>query len=378
MKFVIFTHAITSCWNNGNAHFLRGVARELVRAGHHVTVFEPIDGWSRLNALQDGGSLTQADVGIPAGVVIRLYHSERLDLAQALDGADVVVVHEWNDADLVSRIGERRLRGGRFTLLFHDTHHRAITAPHELERFDLDGYDGVLAFGEVLRQVYLNRGWGRRAFTWHEAADTELFRPCPSTQRDTDLIWIGNWGDEERTEELEEFLIAPVQRLRLKARVFGVRYPQAARERLAAADIHYGGWLPNHRAPREFARSRATVHVPRRPYTRQLRGIPTIRVFEALACGVPLVSAPWEDVENLFPPGCFITARSGEEMGYALDLLMRDDAFAAEMIVTGLHAIRSRHTCEHRVFELLDILKTIGPAEPDHEWMPAPALDVSV
>ena len=55
----------------------------------------------------------------------------------------------------------------------------------------------------------------------------------------------------------------------------------------------YRGWLANARAPDVFARHLATVHVPRRFYVERLPGIPTIRVFEALACGIPLVSAPW-------------------------------------------------------------------------------------
>ena len=58
-----------------------------------------------------------------------------------------------------------------------------------------------------------------------------------------------------------------------------------------------------------------TVHVPRRPYATALPGVPTIRIFEALACGIPLVSAPWSDCENLFTPGeDFLFASNGKEM----------------------------------------------------------------
>src|SRR5437870_3801939 len=66
--------------------------------------------------------------------------------------------------------------GGRCALLFHDTHHRSVTRPEEIARFDLSAYDGVLAFGESLREGYVAGGWGRRAWTWHEAADTSTFR----------------------------------------------------------------------------------------------------------------------------------------------------------------------------------------------------------
>jgi spore maturation protein CgeB len=269
-------------------------------------------------------------------------------------------VHEWTDPALVSRIGRCRIHGGRFLLFFHDTHHRAVTAPHEIERFDLEGYDAVLAFGEVLRQVYVARGWGRRAFTWHEAADATLFRPNPRAHKDTDLIWIGNWGDGERDDELRRFLIEPVAARGLAARIYGVRYPQATRARLQDHGIDYCGWLPNHKVPEAFAYARVTIHIPRRPYVEALRGIPTIRMFEALACGIPLVSAPWHDVEGLFPSGAYMTARNTQEMIAMLDLSLRDSAFAIEVARAGTQCIQARHTCRHRVEQLLGISEGLG------------------
>jgi spore maturation protein CgeB len=71
-----------------------------------------------------------------------------------LDGADVVLVHEWNDPDLVTAIGRRRAQGGRFILLFHDTHHRAVTDPDALLQMDLSAFDGVLVFGAALADIY--------------------------------------------------------------------------------------------------------------------------------------------------------------------------------------------------------------------------------
>lgn len=360
MKCVVFCHAFTSCWNNGNAHFLRGVARELVGLGHSVTIYEPADGWSRLNALADGGAAALARAtGLVPGVNIKLYGA--LDLDTALEGADLVLVHEWNPPELVAAIGRRRAHGGTFTLLFHDTHHRALTAPHELGRFDLDGYDGVLAFGAVLQEIYRRRGWARRAFVWHEAADTALYHPRPTIKR-LDLVWIGNWGDDERSDELRRYLIEPVAKLKLRAEIYGVRYPREALDAIAAAGIRYRGWLPNAQGPLAFARARATVHVPRGPYARQLPGIPTIRMFEALACGIPLVSAPWRDDEQLFPPGAYLSVASGEAMTAALRDVLHDRDLAAAMIDTGLRAIAERHTCRHRARELLGIAKSLASA----------------
>jgi spore maturation protein CgeB len=256
----------------------------------------------------------------------------------------------------VRRIGEHRARGGRYRLLFHDTHHRAVTDPRAMEAYALDDYDGVLAFGEVLREIYAARGWARRAWTWHEAADTRVFKPVPGLARTGDLVWVGNWGDDERALELEEYLIGPARELRIAARVYGVRYPDDARQRLREAGIEYGGWLPNYDAPSVFARYKVTVHVPRRPYVRALPGIPTIRPFEALACGIPLVSAPWDDCEKLFTPGRdYLVADSKVTMEAHLTSLIHDAAMAAEIALHGRRTVLARHTCAHRVDELLGI-----------------------
>ncbi|MEC9102199.1 MAG: glycosyltransferase, partial [Pseudomonadota bacterium] len=267
--------------------------------------------------------------------------------------------HEWTDPALIARIGAHRRQGGRYQLLFHDTHHRAVSANEEIARMDLDGYDAVLAFGEALRERYLAAGWGRQVFTWHEAADTTLFKPIPEILPQSDLIWVGNWGDDERSAELEEFLIGPAVDLQLSAAVHGVRYPDHALDRLAQAGIGYHGWLPNAQVPQAFARHRVTVHVPRRPYVQSLPGIPTIRPFEALACGLPLVSAPWDDVEGLFRPGDMRFARDGIEMRHHLRELLHDTAAADEQARQGLQTILERHTCGHRVEQLLGILETL-------------------
>ena len=130
---------------------------------------------------------------------VATHRADELDLDQALDGADLVLVHEWNEPALIERLGRHRLAGGRYLLLFHDTHHRALTRPAEMARYRLEGYDGVLAFGATVREIYLRQGWARRAWIWHEAADLRSFRPLRDGAPELDLVWIGNWGDEERT-----------------------------------------------------------------------------------------------------------------------------------------------------------------------------------
>jgi spore maturation protein CgeB len=238
--------------------------------------------------------------------------------------------------------------------------------------YDLSKYDGVLAFGEVVRERYVQHGWAARAWTWHEAADTRVFRPRSADiegllpgAATSDVVWIGNWGDDERTAELREFLIDPVRRVRATATVHGVRYPEQALAALEDAGVAYRGWVPNYRVPEVFARHRVTIHVPRRPYVEALPGIPTIRPFEALACGIPLVSAPWNDAEGLFRPGTdYLVARNGGDMERHLRDLLHDPDMAASLAACGLETIRARHTCSHRVEELLAIVGSIRGREP--------------
>jgi spore maturation protein CgeB len=360
VRIVMFYHSLVSDWNHGNAHFLRGIVSELQARGHDVSVLEPAHAWSREHLVAEHGAKTIAAFqrAYP-GLESRQYDVESIDLDRELDRADLVLVHEWNDHGLVEKIGRHRADNGGYHLLFHDTHHRSVTQPEEMAQYDLDSYDGVLAFGEVIRARYLQEGWTERAWTWHEAADTRVFRPQPGPAR-ADLVWIGNWGDEERTAELQEFLIAPVKALGLHARVHGVRYPDQALRQLADAGIEYCGWLPNFEVPGVFAAHRMTLHIPRRPYVEALPGIPTIRVFEALACGIPLISAPWDDVEGLFSPGDdYLVARNGTEMQDHIQSLLREPDLARQMAERGRRTILSRHTCTHRVDELLNIVEEL-------------------
>jgi spore maturation protein CgeB len=366
MRICMFYHSLLSDWNHGNAHFLRGIATELLARGHDIRIYEPRHAWSLQNLLAEQGEepIQQFHAMYPRLTSWR-YDLETLDLNQALDAADMVLVHEWNEPALVQRIGKHRAWVGGYRLLFHDTHHRSVSDPAKMEAYNLKHYDGVLAFGEVIRDLYLTRGWARHVWTWHEAADTRIFQPIEGLEPEGDLVWIGNWGDDERTAELSEFVFNPVKALGLKACVYGVRYPAWTHTILADAGIAYSGWLPNYEVPRVFARFKVTLHVPRRPYVRLLPGIPTIRPFEALACGIPLLCSPWNDTESLFTPGKdFLVARNGTEMQSFLKALLQDEAMAHELARHGRQTILRRHTCAHRVDELLAIYAELAGARP--------------
>jgi spore maturation protein CgeB len=366
MKIVFFIHSAVSDWNHGNAHFVRGLMSALTRMGHDVVSYEPRGAWSVENLLRDHGVGPIVDFARAYPEIdVRSYDPQSPslsdDLADAVAGADLVLVHEWNDPHVVNALPALvRAAGG--IPLFHDTHHRPVSQPEAIARFDLRAYDGVLAFGDVLRDVYRERFGVARAWTFHEAADVVRFKPL-DLPKSTDVIWIGNWGDEERTQELRDYWLGAAKRYpELRFAAHGVRYPEYALAELAAAGVEFRGWAPSVTVPQAFARSRVTLHVPRRAYVQILRGIPTIRVFEALACGIPLVSAPWLDSEGLFEPGDYVPVDTPEALWQALHRFATDDDARAEQAERGLRSILARHTCDHRSVQLMEIVAELGSA----------------
>jgi len=364
MKFKLFYHSVVSDWNHGNAHFLRGYATELINLQQEVEIFEPANGWSLQNLKKDIGESSLLRFSQLFPQLNPTFYHNLSEIENFLYDADVVIVHEWNDPALVELIGQLRHKYG-FVLLFHDTHHRAVSAPDEMEKYDLSCYDGTLAFGEVIKNIYLENQWTKSAWTWHEAADTNLFRPLKN-KKEGHLVWVGNWGDDERSEELLEFLIKPVKDLKLDATMYGVRYPKHAIKALKAAGINYGGYLPSYQVPEVFSRYLLTVHIPRRPYVESLPGIPTIRPFEAMACGLPLVCTPWQDSESLFQKGAdYLSVSSAEEMKKALRLIFNTRTLASQLIQNGLKTIQNSHTCRHRSVRLIEIILKLKAKNPE-------------
>jgi spore maturation protein CgeB len=362
LNFRLFAHSWVSDWNHGNAHFLRGLVRELIHMGHDVRCYEQLGSWSLSNLVnQEGEKAIEAIDAfrrIYPELDVRFYQrDDTLDplLDEELQGADVVIIHEWNDPEIVNAILARKAKYG-FKALFHDTHHRAYTSARDILKLSLHLFDGVLAFGEAITRIYRDGFGVAKVWTFHEAADTTVFKRLTAA-KDIDVVWIGNWGDDERTQELMEFLVRPASELASRrVVVHGVRYPEDAQRILSAAGIGYRGYLPNLRAPDVYARSCVTLHVPRRQYANGLSGIPTIRVFEALACGAPLVCAPWSDAENLFRPGeDYVVVPDGKSMVAELKHLLSDDKARQQLSANGMETVRQRHTCAHRASQLLEI-----------------------
>jgi spore maturation protein CgeB len=334
--------------------------------GHNLRCYEQLGSWSLSNLMRSEGERAIGAIDdfrrrCPE-LDIRFYEFNpelRDRLREEVRDADVVVIHEWSEPELVRVLLELKREFG-FKALFHDTHHRAYTDPGAILQLNIQHFDGILAFGEALRRVY-REGFGvDRVWTFHEAADVDCFFPG-SASPDADVLWIGNWGDEERTRELLEYLVEPAQQLReAKFVAHGVRYPAQALQAMQRAGIEYRGYLPNLEAPGVYARAHIALHIPRKQYANGLSGVPTIRVFEALACGAALVCSPWEDAEGMFRPGQdFVCVRDGAAMRAELTYLLRDDAARRQLGASGLETIRARHTCMHRAEQFTEICQEL-------------------
>jgi spore maturation protein CgeB len=358
-RFAFFYHSVVSDWNHGNAHFLRGLVRALQARGHTVTCYEQADNWSLANLLATSptaiGEFAERFPDIRFERYTLDAHLESY-LRPRLASADVVIVHEWNEPTVIRLLGKLSAQLGK-PALFHDTHYRVVLDAEYRAQLDLEAFTHILAFSPSVAERYRELGF-RNVSVLHEAADTSVFGPR-TVARHTDVVFVGNYGDDDRSAELEDFVFTPRLALpQLRYAVYGVRYPQHVVARLdGELDIHYGGWLPNTAVPDVYSGARVVLHVPRRQYVELLPGTPTIRVFEALACGACLISLPWSDTDRLFDAGLdFAVVRTPDEMRATIDWLTRDDGARTAIANHGRQTILSRHTCGHRADQLLELL----------------------
>jgi spore maturation protein CgeB len=357
MNIAYFTHSIQSDWNNGNVHFMRGVATELIKKGHTIEFYEPDNNWSSKNLRKYYGEKPFIKFhGNYPHIQSFMYNPDKINLDTVTENKDVVIVHEWNDTPLVKNIGIHHRKRKKYTLLFHDTHHRAVTDPEFMMKNEIKNYDGVLAFGDSLKKKYLQNRWTERAWVWHEAADINVFKPIEN-RKEKSIIWIGNWGDGERSAELYNYLIMSAHELKLTCTMYGVRYPASALDILQKYGINYGGYISNCDVPYAFGKHILTVHIQRNPYLEALKGIPTIRVFEALACGIPLLCYDWDDYEQLFTKEQdYLTFNNPDDLKRKISLLMNEPGYARQLAENGIRTIRERHTCKHRTDQLIGII----------------------
>jgi spore maturation protein CgeB len=326
MRIVLLGLSVTSSWGNGHATNYRGLCRALLARGHDVLFLERDRPWYA----------AARDFDAPW---VRLYDSVAALAASEEDvrAADLVLVGSFVPDGV--EVGEWALATATGPVAFWDIDTPVTAAKlaaddrEYLSRELVGRYDLYLSFtsGPLLERI-----GARRPRPFHCLVDPELYRPVDAPKRWA-LGYLGTYSPD-RQEALERLLGAPAAAVPDERFVVaGSQFP----DELA--------WPPNverldHVAPadhpRFYASQRMTLNVTRGPMA-EAGWSPSVRLFEAAACGVPVVSDPWEGLETFFRPGEEILIAPGPE-----DVLHFLDLPADELAAIGRRA-RTRVLAEH-------------------------------
>ncbi len=358
MKLVVFGLTVSSSWGNGHATLWRGLIKALTRRGVEVVFFErdvPYYADNRdLNALGDGAELILYSDWEAVRARAAL-HVREADAAMVTsycpDGPaacdlvqDKAAVSTFYDMDTPVTLA--RLSAGE-------------TVPY-LPPAGLGGFDLVLSYtgGKALDALRSELG-ARRTAPLYGHVDPEAHRPVAAVDGyRSDLSYLGTYADD-RQAALETLFIAPARSRPDRRFVLGgAGYP---------ADFPWTDniWFVKHLPPAEhpafFSSSRMTVNVTRRDMA-ALGWCPSGRLFEAAACGCPVLSDVWEGLEAFYAPGReILTASTVEEALAALDL---DDAERGRIARAARERTLDEHTSDHRAAALLRLLSKSGsPAD---------------
>lgn len=358
MKLVVFGLTVSSSWGNGHATLWRGLIRALARRGWWVVFFErdvPYYAGARdLHALEQGELVLY-----PAWAQVR-------DMAaRHLADADAAMVTSFcpdgiEATDLV-------LQAPRPLHVFYD-----LDTPVTLERLEqgqplsyvgprgLADFDIVLSYtGGGALDALRDRLGARIAAPLYGHVDPDVYRPAaPRPEFAGDLSYIGTYAPD-RQAALEALLVDPArQRPDLRFVIAGAQYPDSFPW---SGNIFFLRHLapPDH--PGFYASSRLTLNITRRAMA-EMGWCPSGRLFEAAACGVPVLSDAWPGFEEFFTPGReILLARGTDDALAALELpeaeLKRIGAAARERVL-------DEHTSAHRAAELEALLASARPASP--------------
>jgi spore maturation protein CgeB len=337
VRFVVLGLSITSSWGNGHATTYRALLGALRRAGHETLFLERDRPWYAENRDAPGagelyGSLKEVrerwadDVRDADVVVVGSYVPEGVAVADwALDTARGVTA--FYDIDTPVTLAKLARRDEEYL------------APRLVPRFDL-----YLSFtgGPTLRR--LERDWGaRRARALYCAVDADRYAPLDLQPR-YDLGYLGTYSDD-RQPTVERLLLEPARRLP-HAR-FAVAGPQYPEEIEWAANVERVEHLPPRDHPEFYAAQRFTLNVTRADMVRA-GWSPSVRLFEAAACGVPAISDWWQGLDSFFRPGSeILVARRAVDVVAAL---RRDDA--PEIGERARRRVLAEHTADRRAEEL--------------------------
>lgn len=350
MKLVIFGLTITSSWGNGHATLWRGLCSALARQGHHVTFFErDVPYYAQHRDLMDPGTYQ-----------VRLYpcwDAARCEIESAVDDCDCAIITSYcPDAQVASRL----IATSTAIKVFYDldtavtlANLRAHGSVAYIPRDGLAAFDLVLSYvgGSALDSLRDLLG-ARKAAPLYGSVDPEIYQPvAKSSDYESDLSYLGTYAGD-RQPALCEFLLRTARRLpQRKFLIGGAQYPD---------DFPWGEnvWFVRHVPPpfhpAFYCSSRATLNVTRSAMA-NVGYCPSGRLFEAAACGTPVVSDSWEGLGEFFEPGREIMlARSSEDV---IETLRRDDEYLNAIGHAARKRVLSEHTAEHRSRELLRLLE---------------------
>lgn len=360
MKLVIFGLTISSSWGNGHATLWRGLCRALLHRGHRIVFYErDVPYYAEHRDLAE----------LPAGGRLQLYRHwpEAIGAAESdLADADVAMVTSYCPDGVAAT--ELALSSPARVKCFYD-----LDTPVTLARLaagesvgyigprGLGDFDLVLSYtGGAALDALRTRLGARRAAPLYGSVDPDAHRPeQPQPHYRADLSYLGTYA-EDRQAALETLFIEPARRLPERRFVIGgAQYPPVFPW---TSNIHFVRHLPPAEHPAFFSSSRLTLNVTRQSMA-AMGFCPSGRMFEAAACGAPIVSDWWAGLGGFFEPGTeIIVARDTAEAIAALEMP------EGERLAIGRRA-RERtldeHTAERRAATLVGLLEGAdAPSEP--------------
>jgi spore maturation protein CgeB len=343
MKIVIFGLSITSSWGNGHATTYRGLVRELARRGHHVHFIERDVPWYASN--RDLTKISSASVS--------LYHdlSELPCHASEVRNADAVIVGSYVPDGI--EVGEWVIANAGGVTAFYD-----IDTPVTLAKVR-QGNAGYLSAALIPRyQLYLSftggptlahleKEWGAQmARPLYCAVDQWAYYP-EHCERHWNLGYLGTYSPD-RQPGLAGLMLEPARHLENRRFVVaGSQYPEDIAWPRNVTRIEH---LPPSAHRRFYNRQRFTLNLTRADMV--AAGFsPSVRLFEAAACGTPIISDEWPGLDLFFTPGIEIfIARTSRDVEQLLQELPDD---AAEKIgEAARRRVLAHHTAAHRAAEL--------------------------
>ena len=343
LNIVIIGLSVTSSWGNGHATTYRALIEALASRGHHVTSLERDVPWYRGHR-----DLTQ-----PSNWTVKLYQSLQ-DIPRRytslIRGANLVILGSYVPDGIA--IAEWVTAHAQGVTAFYDIDTPVTLAGLDqgLEYFSaamIPRFDLYLSFSGGPVPGMIEDAYGSpMARVLYCSADPDLYRPHPVKQH-WSLGYLGTYSDD-RQPSLERLLLAPAMMLAdHQFVVAGSRYP----EHLVWPDnISRIEHLSQHQHPPFYSRQRFTLNLTRADM-RALGFSPSVRLFEAAACGTPVISDRWPGIETIFEPGTEILLVSDAR---EVSQILRDIPEERRLAIAdkARRRILADHTPDHRARQL--------------------------